>query len=71
MIRSDSRYHCCATCRYFTIDQITGSPRLYCARLGYETQSHYRFDCWDPKDRVRRKMVAHGEKLPVRKEKGS
>ncbi len=27
-----------------------------CGRLGYETQPHYQFQCWTPKEHVQRLM---------------
>ncbi|TLS38135.1 hypothetical protein FCL54_06235 [Pseudalkalibacillus caeni] len=51
---SVNRYHCCATCKHFQV--IKESSRTYhkCERLGYETKSTYRFNCWNPKEHVKK-----------------
>ncbi len=50
-----SRYHCCATCVHF--DVIKKERTTYqCSRLGFETKPTYQFNCWEPKDIVKRKM---------------
>lgn len=48
-------YHCCATCIHFRIHKEKGKPIAYfCGRLGYQTKPTYRFDCWTPKEQVKR-----------------
>lgn len=49
-------YHCCATCRHFVITRQDGNAKARCSRLGYETKTYYKFDCWDPRDDIRAKM---------------
>nr|WP_109690726.1 hypothetical protein [Tumebacillus permanentifrigoris] len=51
-----SRFHCCATCRHYTILKSPTGTVTRCSRLQYETQPTYKFDCWDPKDQVRKLM---------------
>nr|WP_270182500.1 hypothetical protein [Alkalihalobacillus sp. CinArs1] len=50
-----SKYHCCATCIHF---EIVKNPRTSyrCKRLGFETKPTYRFDCWEPKDVVKKRI---------------
>lgn len=51
-------YHCCATCEHFRITRTDDGPALRCARLGYATKTHYRFNCWQPRTDIRSKMEA-------------
>ncbi|MFD1037836.1 hypothetical protein ACFQ3N_05355 [Virgibacillus byunsanensis] len=52
-----SRFHCCATCEHFRIEkQKEASKRIYCKRLGFDTKPTYQFDCWEPKERVKKSM---------------
>ncbi|MFD1708040.1 hypothetical protein ACFSCZ_15045 [Siminovitchia sediminis] len=57
-----NRYHCCATCIHFRAERVDGKMRYMCKRLGYETKTHYKFNCWTPKEKVRRLMEKQGEK---------
>ncbi|WP_347861880.1 hypothetical protein U0355_01310 [Salimicrobium sp. PL1-032A] len=53
----NNRYHCCATCKHFRIDiKENRRKRIYCGRLGFDTKPTYQFDCWEPKERVKRVM---------------
>ncbi|WP_019120021.1 hypothetical protein [Brevibacillus massiliensis] len=52
----ENRYHCCATCEHFRVEKGDGKTSYRCARLTYETKPHYRFNCWSPKEQVRRRM---------------
>ncbi|WP_373413099.1 hypothetical protein [Brevibacillus laterosporus] len=49
-----NRFHCCATCQHFCVNKGgKGVKTTYsCGRLGYETKPSYRFDCWQPTERV-------------------
>ncbi|MFK3961314.1 hypothetical protein [Guptibacillus hwajinpoensis] len=50
-----SRFHCCATCIHFKV--VKAEKTSYrCARLGFETKPTYQFNCWEPKEVVKRKM---------------
>lgn len=49
-------YHCCATCKNFKIEKKTTGITYRCSRLGYETKTHYKFNCWEPKEHIK-KMV--------------
>lgn len=51
-----SKYHCCASCRHFTSGREDGKTYNRCVRLGYDTQPKYRFNCWDPKERVKKRI---------------
>ncbi|MBS4210675.1 hypothetical protein [Bacillus sp. FJAT-50079] len=49
-------YHCCATCIHFSAKR-EGKQMIYrCERLGFDTETHYQFDCWVPKDHVKKLM---------------
>lgn len=52
-----SKYHCCASCRHFASGRENGKVFNRCVRLGYDTHPKYRFNCWDPKERVRKQMA--------------
>ncbi|MDC3417567.1 hypothetical protein [Aquibacillus salsiterrae] len=57
---TNNRYHCCATCINFRIERKeSGDKRIYCKRLGFDTKSSYQFNCWDPKERVKKAMAKH------------
>jgi hypothetical protein len=47
-------YHCCATCVHFLIEKSNGKITYKCSRLGYETHTTYVFDCWTPKENVKK-----------------
>ncbi|MCU9594904.1 hypothetical protein OEV82_10690 [Caldibacillus thermolactis] len=49
-------YHCCATCIHFGIEKTEEGINTKCTRLGYDTNPKYKFNCWVPKERVRRAM---------------
>lgn len=49
-------YHCCATCMHFKMDKKVNGIQYLCSRLGFETKTHYTFDCWNPRDDIRKKM---------------
>ncbi|MCA0173397.1 hypothetical protein [Bacillus sp. RAR_GA_16] len=50
-----SRFHCCATCIHFEV--VKKARTTYrCVRLGFETKPTYQFNCWEPKEIVKRKM---------------
>lgn len=49
-------FHCCATCIHFSATRQGGEMVYLCERLGYETKTNNRFDCWTPKENVRRLM---------------
>lgn len=49
-------YHCCATCIHFGIEKTEEGIKTKCMRLGYDTEPNYQFNCWVPKERVRRAM---------------
>jgi hypothetical protein len=49
-----NRFHCCATCQHFRIDKTAQGTSYFCSRLNYATQPKYQFNCWNPKDQVRK-----------------
>lgn len=51
-----SRYHCCATCRHFSAEKKDKQMQYKCIRLGFNTRPEYKFDCWDPRKDIQRKM---------------
>ncbi|WP_041122662.1 hypothetical protein [Jeotgalibacillus alimentarius] len=54
---SHNPYHVCATCIHFHSEKIRSGHMLYfCKRLGYETKPDYRFNCWEPKEHVKKLM---------------
>lgn len=62
----EERYHCCATCRHFLIENQDGNTVTRCSRLGYETNPKWQFRCWNPKDRVRHAMAEERRKDRIR-----
>ncbi|TCP54484.1 hypothetical protein EV586_104102 [Tumebacillus sp. BK434] len=51
-----NRFHCCATCQHYSIVEEAGKRKSKCARLGFDTQPKYQFDCWNPKENVQKLM---------------
>ncbi|HEU4965300.1 MAG TPA: hypothetical protein VFV52_15835 [Bacilli bacterium] len=51
-----NRFHCCATCRHFAQEKGQQGMRYFCSRLGFDTMPNYQFNCWNPKDNVRKLM---------------
>ncbi|PFG03174.1 hypothetical protein [Bacillus sp. es.036] len=50
-----SRFHCCATCIHFEV--VKSARTTYrCGRLGFETKPTYQFNCWEPKEIVKKRM---------------
>ncbi|WP_177177252.1 hypothetical protein [Bacillus sp. MUM 116] len=47
-------YHCCATCQHFKAEKNEKGMHYYCSRLGYGTKTHYKFNCWDPKEHIKK-----------------
>ncbi len=50
------RYHCCATCRHFQAEKKDGKMSYVCTRLGYHTKPNYKFNCWNPREDIKKKM---------------
>ncbi|MFS0863319.1 hypothetical protein AB3M96_11450 [Fredinandcohnia sp. 179-A 10B2 NHS] len=53
---SRTRFHACATCVNFKAEKIDSKMNYSCIRLGYETKPEYQFNCWDPKEHIRKLM---------------
>ncbi|USK62016.1 hypothetical protein LIT37_12115 [Peribacillus asahii] len=52
-----NRYHCCASCQHFRVLKDNNKKVDYqCSRLNYQTKPNYKFDCWSPKDIVKKRM---------------
>jgi hypothetical protein len=52
-------YHCCATCNHFKVEKDRGTTYL-CKRLGFETSPKYQFNCWDPRENIKKKIESEG-----------
>ncbi|WML48832.1 hypothetical protein RCG23_01490 [Neobacillus sp. PS3-34] len=50
-------FHCCAACRHFKAERKNGVMVYNCSRLGYQTMPSYKFNCWDPAEKVKKLMV--------------
>jgi hypothetical protein len=61
-VSEPDRFHCCATCIHFRVEKEAEKTRYRCARLSYETRPDYRFNCWSPKEQVRRLMNKQEER---------
>lgn len=46
--------HCCATCVNFKASRTDNGMKYECVRLGFDTQPSYKFNCWDPKEHVKK-----------------
>jgi len=46
-------FHCCATCVHFRIEK-NEKIRYFCSRLGFDTKTHYKFNCWEPKENIKK-----------------
>ncbi|WP_462409679.1 hypothetical protein [Neobacillus sp. Marseille-QA0830] len=52
-------YHCCATCKNFQAERKNGQMVYLCSRLGYQTKTTYKFNCWDPRDDIKKRITGH------------
>ncbi|WP_423407179.1 hypothetical protein AABM38_15160 [Heyndrickxia sp. MSNUG] len=57
----NSRFHACATCIHFRPEKSGDSLKYYCARLGFETKTHYQFDCWNPRENIKKLMARESQ----------
>lgn len=55
-LKKGKTFKVCSTCVNFTIQSSKGKRKFFCSRLGYETEPHYSFNCWNPKREVRELM---------------
>lgn len=53
---STKDFHCCATCSHFKVEKTNQKIAYYCSRLGFETKTHYKFDCWNPRENIKKLM---------------
>jgi hypothetical protein len=53
-------YQVCATCIHFQAVRIDKKMTYLCSRLKYETKPSYTFQCWEPKEHVKRLMEKRG-----------
>ncbi|OMP65661.1 hypothetical protein [Domibacillus epiphyticus] len=58
----NTRFHACATCRHFQALKTAGKMKYTCRRLGFETNPGYRFNCWDPKENVKKLIEKEEDK---------
>jgi hypothetical protein len=49
-------FKCCATCENFIILKDNRTVKYFCGRLNFETKPKYKFDCWDPKDNIKKML---------------
>ncbi len=49
-------YHCCATCINFEMKREENGIVARCKRLGFETKTNYVFNCWTPKEHIKKLM---------------
>ncbi|MEH7402781.1 MULTISPECIES: hypothetical protein [Bacillaceae] len=47
-------FHCCATCQHFITKKQVKGMKYYCSRLGFETMTTYKFNCWSPNENVKK-----------------
>lgn len=59
-------FHCCATCQHFRVVKKEGGTTYQCSRLGYETKPVYQFNCWNPKENVRKLMEKEKNTIDIR-----
>lgn len=52
-----NRFHACSTCEHFSAKKSRGKMIYRCKRLDYETRPQYAFNCWNPKDHVRKLII--------------
>jgi ribosomal protein L37AE/L43A len=53
-------YHCCATCNHFRAERKNEKMIYFCSRLGYETKTTYKFNCWNPKEKIKNRIEKEG-----------
>ena len=49
-------FHCCATCIDFSSEKATKGMYYKCKRLGFQTEPSHKFNCWNPKENIRKLM---------------
>lgn len=47
-------FHCCATCRHFKAEKKPEGMLYVCGRLGFETKTNYKFNCWSPRENIKK-----------------
>ncbi|WP_236560891.1 hypothetical protein [Pontibacillus sp. HMF3514] len=55
-------YHCCATCIHFKVERTEEGVKRFCSRLGYETDPTWKFNCWTPKENVKKLIEKERQK---------
>ena len=49
-------FHFCASCKHFEAKRVNRQIQYHCKRLGFKTMPDYKFNCWDPKENVKKLM---------------
>lgn len=52
----ENPFHACASCIHFQSEKGLDGMKYVCSRLKYETKPEYKFNCWTPKDHVKKLM---------------
>lgn len=52
----EKQFHACATCNNFLALKTEAGMTYKCIRLGFDTKPSYQFNCWDPKDHIKKLM---------------
>jgi hypothetical protein len=47
-------FHCCATCNHFKAEKADKGMIYLCRRLGYETKPNFQFNCWNPREEIKK-----------------
>lgn len=55
-MKQENRYHCCATCEHFRVEKREQGVIYRCSRLGYDTRPDWQFQCWTPREQIKRLM---------------
>lgn len=50
-------FHCCATCIHFSAERDNKIMKYKCIRLSFNTLPSHKFDCWTPKENVKKLMI--------------
>jgi hypothetical protein len=56
-------FHCCATCRHFKAEKKEDGMSYTCTRLGFVTKSSYKFNCWNPKENIKKLIELNKNKM--------
>ncbi|MCA1030440.1 hypothetical protein LCL95_05220 [Bacillus timonensis] len=51
------KFQVCATCFHFSAKKYPAGMSYSCTRLGYVTKPDYVFNCWVPRDHVKKLII--------------